>query len=152
MSSLEPDQEDRRLPASPGQQDRQGFTPREEEVVATLACLGIKKSIAKTLVCLFSAKEVSSSDIEMITHLLHSEVSHALKYLIRQGWITCRACKTGSHGRPLRIFELSTPLSRIVDAIETEKMTGLDVTLKKIRAVREYTLTYEGLLKKPVCF
>lgn len=116
------------------------FTPREEAFVTTLTDLGIKKNVAKTLVCLTHVKDASSYDIERGADLRQSEVSHALKYLTGQGWVKHRVNKKGSHGRPIKIFELTTTLPRIIDAIESEKMTTMTGTLNRIRELREYTL------------
>jgi len=116
------------------------FTPQEEAFVATLADLGIKKNVAKTLVCLTHVQEASSYDIERSADLRQSEVSHALKYLTEQGWVTHRVSKMGCHGRPIKIFELTTALPRIIDVIESEKMATMTGTLNRIRELREYTL------------
>lgn len=115
------------------------FTPRQEELVAMLSDLGLKKNTAKVLVYLTHTREATSWDIEKNADLRQSEVSHALAYLSGKGWIGSRASKTGSHGRPVKIFALTTPFTRIIDAIETEKTDGMTGMLNRIRDLREYT-------------
>ena len=115
------------------------FTPRQEELVAMLSDLGLKKNTAKVLVYLTHVRDATSWDIEKNADLRQSEVSHALAYLSERGWIGSRAGKTGSHGRPVKIFALTTTFSRIIDAIETEKTAGMTGMLDRIRNLREYT-------------
>lgn len=116
------------------------FTAREDAFVATLADLGVKKNAAKTLVCLTHVKEASSYDIERNADLRQSEVSHALKYLTGQGWVAHRVSKKGNYGRPIKIYELTTTLPRIIDEIESEKMAKMSGTLNRIQELREYSL------------
>jgi|WetSurMetagenome_2_1015567.scaffolds.fasta_scaffold983639_2 predicted transcriptional regulator len=121
-------------------EDVRYFTPREEELVAILVDLGLRKSSAKALIYLAHTNEATSHDIERSTDLRQSEVSLAVKYLWEHGWITHHENNSGSHGRPVKIYKLTTPLTRIIDTIEKEKMTEVTTTLNRIEELRGYTL------------
>jgi predicted transcriptional regulator len=115
----------------------QYLSPVDEEIVATLGGLGIKKTVAKTLIFLTNSKEATTHEIEQNADLRQSEVSQAIKYLREQGWITHRVNKSGSSGRPVRIYELALPLAGIVDLIEKDKMREVTGKLNLIRELRE---------------
>jgi len=121
-------------------EDVRYFTPIEEELVAILVDLGLKKSAAKALIYLAHTKEATSHEIERCTDLRQSEVSLAVKYLWEHGWITHHENNAGSQGRPVKIYKLATPLTHIIDTIEKEKMTEVTTTLNRIKELRGYTL------------
>ncbi len=63
------------------------FTDKEEEFVNLLIKIGIKKTVAQTLVFLANTPEATSRELERGTDLRQPEVSIAIKYLDEQGWV-----------------------------------------------------------------
>ena len=96
------------------------FTENEEEFTNLLVEIGTNKNVAKILVFLASIPEATSKEVEPGTDLRQPEVSVAMKYLAKQRWITSRAIRTESKGRPAMIYGLSRPFHEIMDIIETE--------------------------------
>ena len=120
------------------QQTVQFFTEREEEFSNLLIEIGTKKNVAKVLVFLANTPEASSRDIERGTDLRQPEVSLAMRYLIEQDWISTRDSKAESKGRPVKIYELSEPITEIMNIIEKEKKTQAKQQLAMVQKLRDY--------------
>ncbi|MGD0080885.1 MAG: MarR family transcriptional regulator [Methanoregula sp.] len=99
----------------------QYFTEKEEEFVNLLIEIGVQKKVAKVLVFLAGAPEVTSREIERGTDMRQSEASMAVKYLINQGWIPRRKSLFENKGWPMIIYKLAKSITLIVDCIEKEK-------------------------------
>jgi predicted transcriptional regulator len=120
------------------QESVQFYTKREEEFANMLIETGTKKNVAKVLVFLANIPEAASREIERGTDLRQPEVSIAMRYLIEQGWISSRESKAESKGRPVKIYELSKPISEIMDSIEKEKEKEVNDQLAVIQKLRDY--------------
>ena len=120
------------------QESVQYFTEKEEEFVNLLIEIGMQKKVAKVLVFLAGAPEVTSREIERGTDMRQSEVIMAMKYLINQGWITSRKSLSENKGRPMIIYELAKSITLIVDCIEKEKKNEPIIKLVIVRKLREH--------------
>jgi predicted transcriptional regulator len=114
------------------------FTENEEQLTSLLIEVGTKKNIAKVLVFLAGTPEATSRAIERGTDMRQPEISIAMKYLMDQGWIKSRECPSENKGRPIKIYDLAKPISRIMDSIEKEKKTEADHQLALVRKLRDY--------------
>jgi|SRR5208283_808029 len=114
------------------------FTEKEEEFANLLIEIGIKKNVAKVLVFLANVPEATSHAIERGTDLRQPEVSLAMHYLMDQGWITSRESKVESKGRPVKIYELAKPITKIMDGIKKETENKAKNQLALIRKLRDY--------------
>ncbi len=114
------------------------FTEKEEELADLLITIGIKKNVAKVLVFLADSPETTSRAIERGTDLRQPEVNIVMHYLMDQGWIVSREKKVESKGRPLKIYELAMPFTRIIDLIDEEKKKEATSKLTKIRKLWDY--------------
>nr|WP_321352684.1 ArsR family transcriptional regulator [uncultured Methanoregula sp.] len=117
------------------------FTDHEEEFARLLIGIGLKKNIAKVLVYLANAGDVTSRDMERGTDLRQPEVSLAMQTLLRQKWVTSREPEdTPNRGRPVKIYSLARPISAIIGMIEKEKKQELNRKLQLASKLREYVL------------
>jgi predicted transcriptional regulator len=114
------------------------FTEKEEVFVNLLIGIGIKRNVARVLVFLANIPETTSHEIERSTDLRQPEVSIAMMYLIKQGWISSRESKAESKGRPFKIYKLAQPLNGILDTIEKDKEKEANTQITRLRKLREY--------------
>lgn len=114
------------------------FTEKEEVFVNLLIGIGFKRNVARVLVFLANIPETTSHEIERGTDLRQPEVSIALMYLIKQGWISSRESKAESKGRPFKIYKLAQPLNGILDTIEKNKEKEASTQITRLRKLREY--------------
>lgn len=118
------------------------FTEKEEVFVNLLIGIGIKRNVARVLVFLANIPETTSHEIERGTDLRQPEVSIAIMYLIKQGWISSRESKAGSKaeskGRPFKIYKLAQPLNGILDTIEKNKEKEANTQITRLKRLREY--------------
>lgn len=120
-----------------GPETTKSFTPRDEEVAELLMDIGVKRNVARVLVFLTNNAEATSRDIERGTDLRQPEVSIAMRYLKECDWIDVRESRSESKGRPVKIYNLSRPISEIVDKIEYEKKKEARHQLDLIQKMRE---------------
>ena len=116
----------------------QVFTEKEDEFVDLLVRIGTKKTIAMTLVYLAGLKKATSRDIERGADLRQPEVSVAMKYLSEKGWVRSHEINPEKKGRPVKVWNLSVPVEKILDAISREKQDELKGRLEMIRKVRNF--------------
>jgi predicted transcriptional regulator len=90
------------------------------------------------LVFLAHTPEASSREIERGTDLRQPEVSIAMRYLAEQNWISSRDSKAENKGRPIKIYELSTAIDKIMDSIEKEKKKEARTQLAMVQKLRDY--------------
>lgn len=114
------------------------FSDKEEEYVSLLVRIGIKQTIAKTLVLLARLKTATSRDIEHGADLRQPEVSVAMKYLEGKGWIGCKETLAPTKGRPIKIWTLKVPVRNILDTVTREKQDELKARLEMIERVRSF--------------
>jgi predicted transcriptional regulator len=120
------------------QEKVQYFTDREEEFVNLLIGIGMKTNVAKLLVFFSGTPSATSREIEHGTDLRQPEVSMAMNYLAERGWIRSRDNHSGNTGRPMKIFELATPVKTIMKSLESEMREKADKQFACIRKLREY--------------
>lgn len=116
----------------------QFFTDKEEEFVNQLVTSGIAKKVAMTLVFLTSTKETTSREIEHGADMRQSEVSQAIKVLTARGWIKSREDSSAEKGRPVKIYTLAMPISKILGAIEKEKKEEIKKQLALLGKMKDY--------------
>ena len=115
------------------------LTDKEEEFVSLLVRIGIKQTVARTLVLLARLKTATSRDIEHGADLRQPEVSVAMKYLEGKGWIVCKETISSNKGRPIKVWTLNVPVRKILDTISREKQDALKERIEMIGKVRNYT-------------
>jgi predicted transcriptional regulator len=120
------------------QEKVQFYTEKEEEFSNLLIKIGTKRNVAKVLVFLAHTPEASSREIERGTDLRQPEVSIAMRYLAEQNWISSRDSKAENKGRPIKIYELSTAIDKIMDSIEKEKKKEARNQLAMVQKLRDY--------------
>ena len=116
----------------------QYFTENEEAFSDLLIKIGTRRSVAKVLVFLAHTPEASSRAIERGTDLRQPEVSIAIRYLAEQHWISARDSKGETKSRPVKIYELSRPIEKIMDSIEKEKKKEAQNQLAMVQKLRDY--------------
>jgi len=114
------------------------LTDKEEAFVSLLVRIGIKQTVAKTLVLFARLKTATSREIEYGADLRQPEVSLAVKYLEGKGWIENRESVTPTKGRPIKIWTLKVPVRNILDAISREKQDELKARIEMIGKVRGF--------------
>lgn len=116
----------------------QVFTEKEEEFLDLLVRIGTQKTIAKTLVYLTKMKEATTRNIELGADLRQPEVSVAMKYLAGKGRVKSCQVHPEKKGRPIKIWNLTMPVPKILDIIGNEKQAELNSRLEMIRRVRRF--------------
>ena len=119
-----------------GQENVMYFAEKEEELVNLLFELGIKRNVAKVLVFLVKTPMVTSREIVQGTVLRHFEVVAVMQYLKKQGWIKSLDNKAKNKGKQGKIYELTKPISEIVNSIEKEKIKKANDQLQLIQKLR----------------
>jgi len=114
------------------------FTDHEEEFVRLLVSLGIQKNIAKVLVYLASAGDVTSRQMERGGDLRQPEVSLAMRYLSERNWVRSYDAGTTGKGRPIRIYSLARPIEDIIGDIEEEKQRELQHKIELAKQLHNY--------------
>ena len=115
------------------------FTEREEEFVNLLIEIGMRRTVAKVLVFLANIEEATSRDIERGTDLRQPEVSIAMNYMYERDWLKSRESKAMSKGRPVKIYTLSKPITKIMDNIEAEKKEEAKHRLDLVKKLRDFS-------------
>lgn len=114
------------------------FTDREEAFVNILIELGQKKYVANMLVFLANNLEATPREIERGTDMRQPEVSMAIKYLYKQGWIKSREIPSNRKGRPHKMYSLAVSVKSIVTIIEKEKKKEVKRRLALVKKMRNY--------------
>ena len=102
------------------QENVQYFSEKEEEFVNLLIDIGMKKNVANVLVFLAGMPEATSREIERGTDMRQSEASLAVNYLMNKSWIISCMSPSGNKGRPMKVYNLAIPITKIIDCIEKE--------------------------------
>lgn len=126
---------------------REAAIPGEEEVeiVHLLTNLGMDHKLAKVVSFLAHAGEGKSRDIERGCRLRQPEVSVATKSLRERGWVITEERKRGGKGRPVHFYRLEVPLQKIVDNIEQEKRSQIQVEIEKIERLKRIVANGVGI-------
>ena len=96
------------------------FTKKDEKLAELRQRAGLPKNVAKSLAYMRKKKEVTSVEIEKNTTLRQPEVSIAMQWLLKRGWITRRDIKKEGKGRPVHGYHLTKPFSEIVSELNKE--------------------------------
>lgn len=116
------------------QQTIQLFNDKEEELINLLAEIGTKRTVAKMIVYLAHTPEATAREIEHGADLRQPEVSMAVKYLARLGWIRDRMIPSERKGKPVRNISLALPTGHILDLIGKQKM---EETRRRVALIRK---------------
>lgn len=109
--------------------------PLDEE---KLRKIGFDRVTAKTLISLSSGEEKSSFEIEKETDLRQPEVSLALKKLWAMNIISVRKqIKTNRRGRPIKIYQLTVPVSEVIGKRVKEAESELKSLIENAQSLVE---------------
>jgi len=95
---------------------------KDDKAVQLFSDLGMPKNLAKTLMYISQVEECRSADIEQAADLRQPEVSTAMQELRRRGWIKKRDLNKKGKGRPVHIYKITMDLTKILKAVEQEKL------------------------------
>ncbi|MHB1439105.1 MAG: ArsR family transcriptional regulator [Cuniculiplasma sp.] len=93
------------------------LTEEGNKLAKILVVSGIPRSVAFTLVYTRGKEEVTSIEIEREAGLRQPEVSIAMQWLRRRGWINKRNMKKEGKGRPVHGYRLSKDFDEILEEI-----------------------------------
>ncbi|MFG1519781.1 MAG: ArsR family transcriptional regulator [Thermoplasmataceae archaeon] len=97
----------------------------------------IPRSVAYTLVYIRDKGEITSVEIERETSLRQPEVSIAMQWLRRKGWINKRNMKKEGKGRPIHGYKLSKTFNEILEEIIqdlTNKIGEINQTISELKS------------------
>ncbi len=98
----------------------------------------IPRSVAYTLVYIKDRGEVTSVEIERETGLRQPEVSIAMQWLRRKGWITKRNMKKAGKGRPIHGYKLSKDFDEILEEIINDLEKKIDEINNTINQLKNF--------------
>lgn len=110
---------------------------KDEESVSILMDIGLKRNVARTLIYLANADEVTSRSIELGADLRQPEVSIAMRQLKEENWVAVRDIKKEGKGRPLKSYKLSIPIQNIITHLEETKRKEAEKDLENIKKLRK---------------
>ena len=108
----------------------------ENKMAKILIMSSIPRSVAFTLVYAKGKDEVTSVEIERETGLRQPEVSIAMQWLRRKGWINKRNMKKEGKSRPVHGYRLSKDFDEILEEIIQDleqKIEEVNVNIKELR-------------------
>lgn len=114
------------------------LTRNEEDFLQTLLELGIKRCVATMLVYLAHSHVATTRALRSCTDLDQNEISTAIRYLLKQGWVESCESRTMVRGRPVRIYKLAKPVAVIMDNIGQAKTKEMENQLRLLRKLREH--------------
>ena len=98
----------------------------------------IPRSVAYTLVYIKDKGEITSVEIERETGLRQPEVTIAMQWLRRKGWIIKRNMKKEGKGRPIHGYKLSKDFNEILEEIINEREKKIDEINSTIRELKNF--------------
>lgn len=108
------------------------------EIIELLQSLKVPRTESIAIACLLCGKELTSQTIERSSGLRQPEVSVAMRPLRERGWIDEKnEKKTNGKGRPTKYYQLTVPLSTIVDTFESEIIQQNNEAMESINQLRE---------------
>ncbi len=102
----------------------------------------IPRSVAYTLVYTRGKEEVTSIEIEREAGLRQPEVSIAMQWLRRRGWMNKRNMKKEGKGRPVHGYRLSKSFDEILDEIVQDLAVQIDDIKKNINEIEQFKSDY----------
>lgn len=112
------------------------FTEKDTNFVDILVQTGLKKNYAKVLVYLARNNNLTSREIERGTDLRQPEVSIAINYLKKRGWVKISNLLTENKGRPVKMYTLHIPIQEILNQIESEKSKDFQQYIELLNEAR----------------
>ena len=100
----------------------------------------IPRSVAYTLVYIRDKGEITSVEIERETGLRQPEVSIAMQWLRRKGWINKRNMKKEGKGRPIHGYRLSKDFNEILEEIIQElsnKISEINLNIEQLKSFQD---------------
>ena len=98
----------------------------------------IPRSVAYTMVYIRDKGEVTSVEIERETGLRQPEVSIAMQWLRRKGWINKRNMKKEGKGRPIHGYKLSKTFNEILEEIIQDLSNKIGEINQTIAELKSY--------------
>ncbi len=100
----------------------------------------IPRSVAYTLVYIRDKGEITSVEIERETGLRQPEVSIAMQWLRRKGWINKRNMKKEGKGRPIHGYRLSKSFNEILEEIIQDlsnKISEINSNIEQLKSFQD---------------
>jgi predicted transcriptional regulator len=104
--------------------------------IETLRNLGMSRNAATTMAYLMNVDEASSREIEISTGLRQPEVSHVMRLMHNQSWISVRSEKKPGKGRPMKIYSLAAPVDEIISYYEDKIYKQSLATISAIKKLK----------------
>ncbi|EQB68942.1 MAG: hypothetical protein AMDU5_GPLC00005G0015 [Thermoplasmatales archaeon Gpl] len=114
------------------------LTEEANKLAKILIVSNIPRSVAYTLVYTRGKEEVTSIEIEREAGLRQPEVSIAMQWLRRRGWINKRNMKKEGKGRPVHGYRLSKDFDEILEEIIQDLTTQIDGIKKNIQDLAKF--------------
>ncbi|MDP8011420.1 MAG: ArsR family transcriptional regulator [Thermoplasmata archaeon] len=114
------------------------FDEKDEKLVKDLMAAGLQKNIARTLVYLRKVDEVTSVEVERAARLRQPEVSIAMQWLEKKGWVMKRDIKKEGKGRPVYKYRLAKSFAEIISEIENDLNKKIDEINSIINGLKNY--------------
>ncbi len=120
--------------------DYMTLSEENERLAKYLIISDIPRSVAYTLVYIRNKGEITSVEIERETGLRQPEVSIAMQWLRRKGWINKRNMKKEGKGRPIHGYKLSKDFNEILEEIIQDlesKISEINSNIKQLKAFKQ---------------
>lgn len=109
-----------------------------EKLAKFLILSDVPRSVAYTLVYIRDKGEITSVEIERETGLRQPEVSIAMQWLRRKGWINKRNMKKEGKGRPIHGYKLSKGFNEILEEIIQDLTAEIGEINSKIEQLKAF--------------
>lgn len=116
------------------------LSEENEKLARYLIISDIPRSVAYTLVYIRNKGEITSVEIERETGLRQPEVSIAMQWLRRKGWINKRNMKKEGKGRPIHGYKLSKNFGEILEEIIQDlssKIAEINTDIDQLRSFQK---------------
>jgi predicted transcriptional regulator len=112
------------------------FDENDYIFVKTLSNIGMSKNVAAIMAYLMNVNESSAREIEISTGLRHPEVSHAMRLVRNQSWVSVRSVNKPGQGRPIKIYSLAAPVDEIISYYEDKIYNESQATISAIKKLK----------------
>ena len=109
---------------------------KNSEIIDALIKAGIPRNAAYCLLEIVKSGKVRSRGLEKATGLRQPEVSIAIRYLRKRGWISTDSQKKKGKGRPIHIYKLTKPVAKIANDINKDQKVQIKDIQKDIAIVK----------------
>jgi predicted transcriptional regulator len=118
------------------------LSEESNKLAKILIVSNVPRSVAFTLVYTRGKEEVTSVEIEREAGLRQPEVSIAMQWLRRRGWINKRNMKKEGKGRPVHGYRLSKDFDEILEEIVVDLTTQIQDIQKNIQDLQRFKTEY----------